>query len=476
MKKFVATAAALLIVLATLSGCTNITSLSGDQADIVVIGAGGSGLSAAISAHDAGAKVIVLEKMPMVGGNTTRATGGLNAAGTSFQKAAGIQDSVELFIEDTMKGGYNKNNPELVKYLAENSAGTVEWLTNLGADLSDVGRMAGSSVNRTHRPKGGAAVGAHIVQVLKKSAEDRKIDIRLWNKAVEILKDKDGNISGVKAVNKEGKEYTIKAKAVIIATGGFSANQEMVVNYNADLKGFATTNHPGATGDGITLAVNAGADLVDMDQIQTHPTVVPEKGVMVTEAVRGNGAILVNHDGKRFVNELLTRDVVSKAILSQENKTAFLVFDDGIRKSLKAVEEYFSMQLVTEAASLEELAQKTGMNAQNLKDTIDKYNAAVDSKDDAEFKRPDMPRDLRTPKYYAIEVTPAVHHTMGGVKINTNAEVIDKSGKPIKGLYAAGEVTGGVHGGNRLGGNALADIITFGRTAGTNAAKIVKAK
>lgn len=217
-----------------------------------------------------------------------------------------------------------------------------------------------------------------------------------------------------------------------------------------------------------------GAALIDMEEIQTHPTVVPGKSVMITEAVRGNGAILVNRDGQRFINELQTRDVVSKAILEQKEKTAFLIFDDGVRNSLKAVEEYFSMQLVTEAESLEELAQKLQVNPEALTATLGKYNSAVESKNDAEFSRPDMPRTLKTPKYYAIEVGLAVHHTMGGIKINTQAQVISTSGSVIANLYAAGEATGGVHGGNRLGGNALEDIITFGRIAGTNAAKDAK--
>lgn len=446
-----------------------------ESSDVVVIGAGGAGLAAAVEAYESGTKkVVVLEKMPMVGGNTNRATGGLNATGTPQQEKAGVKDSVELMISDTMKGGYDKNNPELVKVLAEQSKESVAWLTKLGADLSDVGRLAGASVNRAHRPAGGGAVGAEIVSTLKKAAEDRKIDIRLWNKATEVVVDKDGKVSGVKATNKEGKEYTINTKAVVIAAGGFSANENMVVKYNPDLKGFATTNHAGATGDGIELGEKLGAGLVDMKEIQTHPTVVPGKAVMVTEAVRGNGAILINKDGKRFINELQTRDVVSKAILAQRDKVAYLFFDDGMRQSLKATEEYFNMNLVTEANNITELADKLKIDKNTFEESVKKYNTAVADKNDAEFKRPDMPRQLNQGKVYAIEVTPAIHHTMGGLVINTNAEVINDKGQPIKGLFAAGEVTGGVHGGNRLGGNALSDIVTFGRMAGKNAAKLAK--
>jgi fumarate reductase flavoprotein subunit len=463
-------AALVIVPSASFAGCSK-----SESADVVIIGAGGAGLSAAVEAYDNGAKkVVVLEKMPIVGGNTNRATGGINAAGTPQQEKAGVKDSVELMIEDTMKGGYNKNNPELVKVLATTAKESVAWLTKLGGDLSDVGRMAGASVNRTHRPTGGAPVGAEIVATLKKAAEDRKIDIRLWNKVSEVVVDKDGKVSGVKAANKEGKEYTINTKAVVIAAGGFSANENMVVKYDPNLKGFATTNHAGATGEGIEMGTKLGAGLVDMKEIQTHPTVVPGKAVMVTEAVRGNGAILVNKDGKRFINELDTRDVVSKAILEQKDKVAYLFFDDGMRKSLKATEEYFNMKLVTEADSVSELADKLKIDKTTFETSIKTYNDAVTAKSDAEFKRADMPRQLNQGKVYAIEVTPAVHHTMGGLVINTNAEVISEKGQPIKGLYAAGEVTGGVHGGNRLGGNALADIVTFGRIAGRNAVKAGK--
>lgn len=464
-------AAMVTLPMGTLVACGS----SKQEADMVIIGAGGAGLTAAVQAKQDGVKnVIVLEKMPMTGGNTNRATGGLNAAGTKQQEAKNITDSEQVMYDDTMKGGKNLNNPELVKTLTEEAKNSVQWLTDLGADLSDVGKLGGATNARAHRPEGGEAVGPEIIKTLNDAAEKENVDVRVWNEATEIVLDKEGNVSGVKAKDKEGKEYTIDTKAVLVTAGGFSANQEMVVKYNENLKGFATTNHAGATGEGITLSEKVGADFVDMDQIQTHPTVVPEKAVMVTEAVRGNGAILVNKDAKRFYNEMETRDNVSKAILDQKDKVAYLVFDDGLRKSLKATEEYFNMGLVVEGDSIEDLAKKVEMDATTLKETIDKYNKAVADKKDSEFGRNDLPLELKEGKFYAIPVTPAVHHTMGGLKINTNAEVLNKDGKAIPGLFAAGEVTGGVHGANRLGGNALADIVTFGRIAAQSAEKYIK--
>ncbi|QQO09255.1 flavocytochrome c [Breznakiella homolactica] len=438
--------------------------------DVIIIGAGGAGLSAAVSAKQAGASVVVFEKMAMVGGNTLRATGGINAAGTSFQAKAGITDSPDLFYADTMKGGYEKNDPALVRVLAEKSASSIDWLTKMGADLSDVGRLAGASVNRAHRPTGGAKVGPEIASTLDNEVE-KVLGISVYKRTeVTDLIVKNGAVTGVSVTASNGKNYQVNGKAVVLATGGFGANNEMAASLVPSLRGFATTNQPGATGDGIVMAEKIGAALVDMAEIQTHPTYAPDKE-MITEAVRGNGAILVNKKGSRFIDELKTRDVVSAAILDQDGKSAYLVFDDSVRKSLKAIEDYVKLGAVIEGATPEALAAAINADPVTLTATLNTYNQAVASKNDSQFGRSDLPRALSTAPYYAIEVLPAVHHTMGGVKIDTETRVISTAGKPIPGFYAAGEVTGGVHGGNRLGGNALADIVTFGRIAGNSAAK-----
>ena len=446
-----------------------------DRADVVVIGAGAAGFTAAITAHDAGAKVIIIEKQPITGGNSMLAAGGMNAAETAFQKEKGIADSVDLMFKDTMTGGGNLNDPALAMVLSRKSASSVAWLTGIGADLSDIGRMGGASVNRTHRPKGGAAVGAHITEVLRRNAETRNIDIRVNSKVVKIVEDKKGRVTGVRVAGKHSGEYTINAKAVIIAAGGFSANPLRVAYYRPEYKGMTTSNQPGATGDGIDLGTAAGADVKDMKEIQIHPTVAAGSRTLITEAVRGNGAILVNHEGKRFVNELTTRDKASAAILAQNGKSAFLVFDEGVRKSLKQIDGYFHLNLVREGASVQELAAAMKVPADALEATLASYNKAVDEKNDAQYQRPDLPRSLRSAKYYAIEVKPGVHYTMGGLKITTGSEVLAKDGKTIKGLFAAGEGTGGVHGKNRLGGNSISQTISFGRIAGENAAKLAKA-
>ncbi len=443
--------------------------------DVIVIGSGGAGMAAAVEAAEAGANVVLLEKMPLVGGNTLRASGGINAAGTSVQAGLGITDTPDLFYDDAFRGGREMNDPALLRILSDQSAGAVEWLIEHGADLSDVGRLGGHSVNRSHRPTGGSPVGANLVATLQRAATERNVDVRLWNEVTDLIIE-DGRVVGVEVTVRDGSTQQLRAGAVIIAAGGFGANNDMVARYDAELRGFGTTNHPGANGTIIELTASAaGASLIHMEQIQTHPTVVPADGTMVTEAVRGNGAILVSRTGRRFANELGTRDVVSEATLAQPEATAFLLFDHSVRESLRSIENYIRQGIVIQGDTIELLAGEIGIDAAVLAQTVATYNQAVASGTDAEFGRSDMPRTLNEGTFYAIEVGPGVHHTMGGLRINVATEVLNGNGSPIPGLYAAGEVTGGIHGSNRLGGNALADLIVFGRIAGREAAAFAAA-
>lgn len=490
INKLLASIACIAMIASTFVGCGNsgsktttteassqTTSTEAEtlNTDVVIIGGGGGGLSAAIEAHDAGANVIIVEKMPFLGGNTARATGGINAAGTKYQEALGITDTPEIHYNDTLTGGENINDPELVTYLTNNAADSINWLTDLGADLSDVGSLGGATNKRAHRPAGGAPVGNHLVEVLSANTAERHIKTMLNTEATKLIVS-DDEIIGIEAKSADGKEYIINADAVIIASGGFANNPELYTKYAPELAGFISTNQAGATGDGIELAEEVNADFADLEQIQIHPTVHPETAALITEAVRGNGAILVNNKGERFTNEMLTRDKVSAAILEQEDKHAYLVFDQSVRESLSAIEKYVSQGLTIEGETPEALATSIGMDPATLKATIDSYNEAVRTGNDTAFGRSaGLETTFEKSPYYAIEIAPGVHHTMGGIKINTNAEVISKDGSIIKNLYAAGEVTGGIHGAERLGGNALADIIVFGRQAGKNAAQLAMA-
>lgn len=441
--------------------------------DIVVIGAGGAGMAAAVEAKEAGKSVLIIEKMPIVGGNTNRATGGINAGGTTYQEKAGIKDSKEVFYADTMKGGKDINDPVLLQKLVDNAPGAVEWLNELGAGLTRVTLSGGATNPRIHTPEDGSAVGPVVVKVLSQKLEALDVEIMMETTAKKLMV-KDGAVTGVEAEDAEGNTFMINAKAVIMAAGGFGANSDMVVQYKSSLVGFSTTNHAGATGDGIVMGEAAGAALTDIDQIQIHPTTDPETGYMFTEGLRGDGAILVNTTGMRFTDELLTRDVVSANILKQEGGVAYLIANEEMRAENASLAGYVKKGYAEEGATLAELAGKLNMDAKVLEETMATYAASVTAGADKEFGRTHLTKTLETGTWYALKVTPGIHHTMGGLKIDADTHVISTAGTPITGFYAAGEVTGGVHGANRIGGNAVTDIIVFGRIAGQTAAAELK--
>lgn len=441
--------------------------------DVIIVGSGGAGMTAAIEAKDAGMNPVILEKMPMAGGNTSKASAGLNASETSVEKAQGVTDSNDKFYEETLKGGGGTNDKELLRYFVDHSAAAVDWLAQNDIVLDNLTTTGGMSVSRTHRPHDGSAVGAYLVKGLEENISKRDIPVFV-NSDVTKINEKDGKVSGVE-VKIEGETKQVDSKAVVVTTGGFGANQKMIAKYRPDLKDYVTTNAAGSTGDGIEMISALEGALVDMDKIQIHPTVFQKTGYLVSESIRGEGAILVNKEGNRFFNEMDTRDKVSAAELKQDGKYAYAIFGEGTKDKVKAVDQYISKNMVVEADNVEELAKKLDIKPEELKATVTKWNKAVADKKDSEFGRTTgMTNDI-SGKVYAIKVAPGIHHTMAGVKINTQTQVLKEDGQPIKGLYAAGEVTGGLHGGNRIGGNAVADIIIFGRQAGQESAKYAKA-
>ena len=436
--------------------------------DVLVIGAGSAGLNAAIAAKRAGAKVLLIEKHSDAGGNSMLAAGGYNACNTPEQAKKGIKDSVQSYVADTMKGGRGKNDPKLVQILAEQSAAGVKWLEDMGADMSDVKRSGGAAVARTHRPHGGMSVGPHIVDVLRAQAEKDGVAPRVNSRAVQLLLDKDYKISGAIVHGKHSGYYKVDAKAIVLATGGYGQNKAMIAFYRPTFKNMTSSNNITSTGDGITMALNVGASMTDIDWVQAHPTVGLDS--LISETVRGVGAVMVNVKGARFVNELTTRDRASDAILHQPEKRAWLVFDQNLYQAAKMVRGYDHLGMLKKADTIEELAKICGMDVKTLKATAESYNKYRKNGKDEAFGRPDMPLGLEKAPFYAVAVAPGIHHTMGGVAITPESEVLDIQSRPIPGLYAAGEVTGGVHGFNRLGGNAVADTVVFGRRSGEHAA------
>lgn len=443
--------------------------------DVVLIGSGGAGLTAAIQAHELGLNPVILEKMSKIGGNTTRASSGMNAAETNVQLHHHIVDSFGDFYGETLKGGGGMNNQALLKFFTEHSALAIDWLADHGIKLDDLTITGGMSVMRTHRPSSMAPIGGFLVtELLKQVAADQLplfTDVKVDELVVEA-----GKISGVKATTPDGA-VTITAGAVLLATGGFGANKTLLGQYRDDLKNYQTTNQPGATGDGILLAQAIGAKLVDMDQVQVHPTVQQDTdhAYLIGEAVRGEGAILVDNQGARFVNELDTRKNVTAAIDQLGGTGAYLIFDRGIRDRVKAVEFYDHIGLVKTGTDLETLATATGLDAATLKQTVADWNQAVANHNDAAFNRTTgMDRDIAAGPFYSIHIAPAVHYTMGGIAINPATQVLNQDERPIAGLFAAGEVVGGLHGNNRIGGNSIAETVIFGRQAGQQMFKYLK--
>lgn len=445
--------------------------------DVVVIGGGGAGLSAAIEAQSSGAKVVLLEKMSSLGGNTLVSGGGLNVPGTKQQKKLDIEDSVELFVEDTMKGGDNINKKELVTVMAENALPTTEWLVNeIGVEFMPdrLQQFGGHSVPRALIAKNNK--GTELIKKLKAYGDKLGIEFKLETKAEELIIDDNNRVVGVKATNAAGQEITFNTnKGVVIATGGFGANKEMRVKYDPDKdEKYKTTDVAGTTGDGIVMAEKLGADLMHMEYIQTYPTCNPKTGIISYVAnSRFDGAVLLNQEGSRFVEEMDRRDIISKAILNQTNNEAYLVWGQEVEEvgNMTKVHEneykvFENMDLIYKADTLEELAKHFNIDKDNFLKSIEKYNQYVEAGKDEEFNRRGTLRTIAKGPFYIQKVVPAIHHTMGGIVINKDANVLDKDGKVIKGLFAAGEVTGGIHGTNRLGGNAVTDVIVFGRIAG----------
>lgn len=487
------------------------------DADVVVVGAGGAGMTAAITAAAEGKSVVILESQSMVGGNSVRATGGMNAGKTVYQdenefgESAGVEktlktaaekyadnetitalaktvseqwaayqanptgyfDSVELMELDTMIGGKGINDPELVETLCANSADAIDWLDEHGITLHNVSSFGGASVKRIHRPVNAegktVSVGSYMIPLLQENCEKAGVKMMLDTTATEILTDANGAAVGVKATGASGETVTVNAKAVVLATGGFGANLDMVVKYKPELKGFMTTNAPGIQGQGIEMAEAIGAATVDMDQIQIHPTVEANTAALITEGLRGDGAVLINEEGQRFIDEVGTRDVVSAAEIAQTGSYSWLVVDQAMADASSVIQGYIKKGYTVTGATYEELGKAMGVDAAAFAETMEKWNGYVEAKNDPDFGRTSFANPLNTAPYYAVKVTAGVHHTMGGLKINANTEVLNEKGEVIPGLFAAGEVTGGVHGANRLGGNAVADFTVFGRIAGAAA-------
>ncbi len=493
-------------------------------ADVVVIGGGGAGLAAAVSAHQNGASVILVEKMPQLGGNTIISGSAYNAADPDRQdelvmtdlekqtieglitkevsdeavkgwqetlkaeweayKASGktqLFDSPTLHKLQTYFGGDMQGDTELISILADNALPAVEWLEELDMEFKDyVFTVLGGLWSRAHKPAkplGTGYIEAYTNYIAENSSE---IEIMTETKAESFIV-KDGAVVGVNASGKGGAVTLYANNGVVLATGGFGANVEMREQYNTlwpSLREVKTTNHTGATGDGIIMAEEINASVTGMENIQLLPMGDPQTGSLSGNIEQGvQNRIFVNKEGNRFVDEGARRDVMTKALMEQTDAYMWVIVDkhsyptgDTVNNFNESIDDLVSAGRAFKADTLEELAAQIGVDPSNLSASVESFNQAVEGKSADPFGRTLFAEKIDTPPYYAGARVPTVHHTMGGVVITENAQVVDVNGVIIKGLYAAGEVTGGIHGSNRLGGNALADITVFGKIAGESAA------
>lgn len=501
-----------------------------EKTDVIVVGAGGAGLSAAVAAAQRGLNVIVLEKAHFAGGNTSVSGGCFNAADPEGQKpinmtdgqresiekllaekpqnklqedlitqvkqqwadykksgSKSLFDTPELHALQSWKAGDYKANLELVYRLTKEAPEIQETLAKMGIIWQKKPtQFVGALWPRSHRAsnyKSGVGYIDTYLDLIK--AENLPVAFMMSTPA-ESLITKDDKVIGVKAKGPDGKTYRILAsKGVILASGGFGANVKMRNEYDElwdkklDEK-VKTTNMPAITGDGINMALKVGAGVKDMGYIQLLPTTDPATGSTNHKIVESTN-IYVNKLGNRFVNEQGRRDVLAKAALAQPDHIFYIIgTEQTLLKDKEGrgpygilISDLLKQKKAFKADTLEELAKKVGMDPANLKRTVEKWNEFCKTQKGDEFGRMSCEDGNKLPggPYYASLMTPSVHHTMGGLTIDKDTRVLNKAGKPIPGLFAAGEITGGIHGTNRVGCNAVPDALIYGTIAGREVGK-----
>lgn len=452
------------------------------QADVVVVGAGGAGFAAAITAANEGKSVVLLDKMGVYGGDTALSGGEMAVPGNWIQVTQGVEDSPENLIEDMLVGGDNKGDPELVSIIANGALDSANWLTYEGGISwkHDLMQFGGHNIKRSIIPltHSGSEMTTKLTNRVGTIDEITLIDNL---KATELIQNDQGAITGVKVENQiTGDESTISCNAVVLTTGGFGSNVDMRVQYNPDMDDkILSTDSVAAQGDGIVMAQAVGADTIDMEYIQTYPVCDPETGALlyVGDVRLENYGILVNKEGQRFVQELDRRDVISNGIKAQTDGIAYLLFNQKAADETGLVEQHAdeyenseSRGVIVKADTLAEVAEAQGVDPDALQATVDQWNEYCAQGEDPDFNYSAEMNTIEEGPYYLMACKPAVHYTMGGLHITPEAEVLSVDEEVIPGLYAAGEVAGHKMGTNRLGSCSMTDIYTFGRIAGKNAA------
>ena len=471
--------------------------------DLIIVGCGLAGLTSAFEADKLSKgqkKILLLEKLPKFGGNSAKATSGINMLNTPLQEKEGVKDSFDLFYKDTMKSGKNLSKPQLVSTVVNDSHYLYDFFTKeIGSDISKLGLFGGHSVARTHRPTQ-ATIGYHLVETVYKKIKNIASIKTIFNATVSELltNDQKTRITGVKYyLNENSKNpITLSAKAVILASGGFGhdfdSEDSLLKEFVPDKMKFPTTNGKQTQGIGVKIARKIGIGLTDMNQVQIHPTGFvnlnnryEKNKILAPELLRGVGGILINQKGKRFCNELGTRDYVSQKIIENcdlaksntitQYESFMLINQKAIDIYGGKVNFYIDKGYLRKYNSYKEFAEKMNISAyyDNLIQTIKEYNESADTKKD-KFGKKVFPQKFDLNDYiYAGIITPSIHYCMGGLTMNYNGQLIKTDGKIMNGLFGAGEVTGGVHGGNRLGGNSLMECGVFGRRAARSAVEYI---
>ncbi|TFK25567.1 fumarate reductase [Coprinopsis marcescibilis] len=455
------------------------------MAQVIVVGGGLAGLSAAHTLLERGANVLLLDKQPFMGGNSTKATSGINGAATNSQRTAGIPDTPEIFFNDTKKSARELARDDLIRVLTYKSGDAVNWLQDkFKLDLSKVARLGGHSQPRTHRGDAqfpGMVMTYAQMERLEDLAESSPERVKIIKKArvTKLVKDASGAVIGAEYVH--AGQTQIAYGPVVLATGGYAADfteDSLLKKHRPEYWNLPTTNGEHCTGDGHKLAMAAGANAVDLEKVQVHPTGLvdpkePDAKVkfLAAEALRGVGGLLLDNTGARFVDELQHRDFVTGKIWENGKFPIRLVLNGPASKEIEwHCKHYVGRGLMKRFDSGEALAKEFGVDPAVLKKTFDDYNQSVRTQKDP-FGKKFFQGEWKFDDFFNVAVmTPVLHYTMGGLEIDEESRVLGKDGKPIAGLFAAGEVAGGVHGANRLGGSSLLGCVVFGRVSGDSAA------
>ena len=472
-----------------------------DNYDIIIVGAGLAGVSATYESYlnsNGKLKILLLEKEKKFGGNSIKATSGINILNSPLQKKQNISDSFELFYNDTIKSGKGKSNPELVKILVNESTSVFNFFNEIKANLVKLGILGGHSVPRTCTSNN-STIGFHLTSlVFNQIIKLPNVTFSPNSTVIDLIYNKENNtVNGVK-VNINNKEKILKSKTVILTCGGFGHDFEskdsLLKEFAPKLLNFPTTNGIQTTGSGIKIIRKIGGDLIHMDKIQLHPTGFVDfkdrfskNKILAPELLRGVGGILINQKAERFCNELGARDYVTEKIINNcqkiKNKNnieqieSYLILNENSAvKFGQNFKFYINKGLFKKYNSFKHFAKSNKLSSKNLEKTIYIYNDFANKKKADQFGKNIYPEKFNLKQHiYVASISPVVHYCMGGIKINNETEVLSND-KIIKGLYAAGEVTGGVHGENRLGGNSLLECVVFGRKAAKNSIKYIQLK